>query len=108
MVRGISSGARVFEYLSLKPSIRISGGGRIPYHSLTGRVDFMDISFRFLPHKENMLSRLHVILNIQFNFLLFFSYPTRPGHQVLKSFNLTLPPSKTVAIVGESGGGTSL
>ncbi|KAM8728351.1 mitochondrial potassium channel ATP-binding subunit isoform 2-T2 [Acanthopagrus schlegelii] len=80
MVRGISSGARVFEYLSLKPTIPLSGGGRIPYHSLTGRVDFMDISF---------------------------SYPTRPGHQILSRFNLTLPPSKTVAIVGESGGGKS-
>lgn len=33
------------------------------------------------------------------------SYPTRPGHQVLRKFNLTLPPCKTVAIVGESGGG---
>lgn len=41
------------------------------------------------------------------NFFLCFSYPTRPGHQVLKTFNLTLPPSKTVAIVGESGGGNS-
>uniref|UniRef100_A0A667ZQB6 Mitochondrial potassium channel ATP-binding subunit n=1 Tax=Myripristis murdjan TaxID=586833 RepID=A0A667ZQB6_9TELE len=80
MVRGISSGARVFEYLALQPTIPVSGGGRIPYHSLTGRVDFMNISF---------------------------SYPTRPGHQILKNFNLTLPPSKTVAIVGESGGGKS-
>ncbi|TKS79724.1 ATP-binding cassette sub-family B member 8, mitochondrial [Collichthys lucidus] len=33
------------------------------------------------------------------------SYPTRPGHQILKKLNLTLPPGKTVAIVGESGGG---
>ncbi|KAM3866211.1 mitochondrial potassium channel ATP-binding subunit [Diretmus argenteus] len=80
MVRGISSGARVFEYLALEPTIPVSGGGRIPYHSLTGKVDFMNISF---------------------------SYPTRPGHQILKNFNLTLPPSKTVAIVGESGGGKS-
>ncbi|XP_029970584.1 mitochondrial potassium channel ATP-binding subunit [Salarias fasciatus] len=80
VVRGISSGARVFEYLSLEPSIRLAGGGRIPYHSLTGRVDFMNISF---------------------------SYPTRPGHEVLKRFSLTLPPGKTVAIVGESGGGKS-
>lgn len=80
VVRGISSGARVFEYLSLQPTIPLSGGGRIPYHSLTGRVDFMNISF---------------------------SYPTRPGHEVLKKFNLTLPPCKTVAIVGESGGGKS-
>ncbi|XP_028282992.1 mitochondrial potassium channel ATP-binding subunit [Parambassis ranga] len=80
VVRGISSGARVFEYLSLQPTILLSGGGRIPYHSLAGRVDFMNISF---------------------------SYPTRPGHQILRSFNLTLPPCKTVAIVGESGGGKS-
>nr|XP_020451294.1 ATP-binding cassette sub-family B member 8, mitochondrial isoform X1 [Monopterus albus] len=80
MVRGLSSGARVFEYLGLEPTIPLSGGGRIPYHSLMGRVDFMDISF---------------------------SYPTRPGHQILKRFNLTLPPCKTIAIVGESGGGKS-
>lgn len=80
VVRGMSSGARVFEYLALAPSIPISGGGRIPYHSLIGRVDFMDVSF---------------------------SYPTRPGQQVLKKLNLTLPPCQTVAIVGESGGGKS-
>ncbi|KAF3858154.1 hypothetical protein F7725_011355 [Dissostichus mawsoni] len=80
MVRGLSSGARVFEYLSLVPTIPLSGGGRISYPSLTGRVDFINISF---------------------------SYPTRPGQQVLSKFNLTLPPGKTVAIVGESGGGKS-
>ncbi|XP_035027156.1 mitochondrial potassium channel ATP-binding subunit [Hippoglossus stenolepis] len=80
MVRGLSSGARVFEYLVLKPTIPGSSGGRISYHNLMGRVDFVDISF---------------------------SYPTRPGHQILKKFSLTLPPSKTVAIVGESGGGKS-
>ncbi|XP_014915209.1 mitochondrial potassium channel ATP-binding subunit [Poecilia latipinna] len=80
VVRGMSAGARVFEYLSLKPTIPLSGGGRIPFHSLIGRVDFMNISF---------------------------SYPTRPGHEVLKKFSLTLPPCKTVAIVGESGGGKS-
>uniref|UniRef100_A0A673XXD6 Mitochondrial potassium channel ATP-binding subunit n=1 Tax=Salmo trutta TaxID=8032 RepID=A0A673XXD6_SALTR len=80
MVRGLSSGARVFEYLSLEPTIPLSGGGRIPYKSLTGRVDFMNITF---------------------------SYPTRPGQQILKNFNLIIPPCKTVAIVGESGGGKS-
>uniref|UniRef100_A0A672GQZ2 Mitochondrial potassium channel ATP-binding subunit n=1 Tax=Salarias fasciatus TaxID=181472 RepID=A0A672GQZ2_SALFA len=52
VVRGISSGARVFEYLSLEPSIRLAGGGRIPYHSLTGRVDFMNISFRWSRPEE--------------------------------------------------------
>lgn len=80
MVRGMSSGARVFEYLSLEPTIPLSGGGRIPYHSLVGKVDFMNV---------------------------YFSYPTRPGQQILKNLCLTLPPCKTVAIVGESGGGKS-
>ncbi|XP_010884312.1 mitochondrial potassium channel ATP-binding subunit [Esox lucius] len=80
MVRGLSSGARVFEYLSSEPSIPLSGGGRIPAKSLTGRVDFMNITF---------------------------SYPTRPGQPILKNFNLIIPPCKTVAIVGESGGGKS-
>ncbi|XP_030623350.1 mitochondrial potassium channel ATP-binding subunit [Chanos chanos] len=80
MVRGISAGTRVFEYLTLEPTIPITGGGRIPHHSLIGRVDFMNVNF---------------------------SYPTRPGHQILKNFSLTLPPCKTVAIVGESGGGKS-
>lgn len=80
MVRGMSAGARVFEYLALDPSVPLTGGGRIPLDSLMGRVDFMNISF---------------------------SYPTRPGNQILKHFSLTLPPCKTVAIVGESGGGKS-
>ncbi|XP_067887161.1 mitochondrial potassium channel ATP-binding subunit isoform X3 [Heterodontus francisci] len=35
------------------------------------------------------------------------SYPTRPGHVVLHNFNLTLPASKMVAIVGQSGTGKS-
>lgn len=48
MVRGISSGARVFEYLALEPTIPQSGGGRIPYNSLMGRVDFMNIWFRLI------------------------------------------------------------
>ncbi|XP_075436603.1 mitochondrial potassium channel ATP-binding subunit, partial [Ascaphus truei] len=36
-----------------------------------------------------------------------FGYPTRPGHKVLKDFNLRIPPGRTVAIVGQSGGGKS-
>ncbi|KAF7708088.1 mitochondrial potassium channel ATP-binding subunit [Silurus meridionalis] len=80
MVRGTSAGARVFEYMTSEPTISLTGGGRIPHESLTGRVDFLNVNF---------------------------SYPTRPGNQILKNFNLTLPPCKTVAIVGESGGGKS-
>lgn len=46
MVRGMSAGARVFEYLTLEPTVPLTGGGRIPLKSLTGRVDFMNINFR--------------------------------------------------------------
>eukprot|EP00079_Xenopus_tropicalis_P036549 XP_017950320.1 PREDICTED: ATP-binding cassette sub-family B member 8, mitochondrial-like [Xenopus tropicalis] len=35
------------------------------------------------------------------------SYPTRPGHEVLRSFDLRIPHGKTVALVGQSGGGKS-
>ncbi|KAI2648839.1 Mitochondrial potassium channel ATP-binding subunit [Labeo rohita] len=48
MVRGMSAGARVFEYLALEPTVPLTGGGRIPLKSLTGRVDFMNIHFSVL------------------------------------------------------------
>lgn len=80
MVRGLSAGARLFEYMELEPSIPVRGGGIIPHHSLLGHVRFNNVTF---------------------------SYPTRPGQVVLRNFNLNLPPSQTIAIVGLSGGGKS-
>ncbi|RLV89305.1 hypothetical protein DV515_00014956 [Chloebia gouldiae] len=80
VVRGLSSGARVFELLRLEPPVPLQGGASIPAHSLRGRICFNHISF---------------------------SYPTRPGYPVLQDFSLTLPPCQTVAIVGPSGGGKS-
>ncbi|NXX08537.1 ABCB8 protein, partial [Larus smithsonianus] len=80
VVRGLSAGARVFELLRLEPGVGLRGGGSIPHHSLLGRVCFHRVSF---------------------------SYPSRPGYPVLRDFSLTLPPCKTVAIVGPSGGGTA-
>ncbi|XP_053553174.1 mitochondrial potassium channel ATP-binding subunit, partial [Bombina bombina] len=78
VVRGLSAGGRVFEFMSQEPEIPLTGGKKLS--ALKGEVHFRDISF---------------------------SYPTRQGHQVLKSFDLHLPPGKTVAIVGQSGGGKS-
>ncbi|NXS57763.1 ABCB8 protein, partial [Brachypteracias leptosomus] len=80
VVRGLSAGARVFELLMLEPSVALRGGHTIPSHSLLGRICFHHVSF---------------------------GYPTRPGYVVLRDFSLTLPPCKTVAIVGPSGGGKS-
>lgn len=36
-----------------------------------------------------------------------FSYPSRPDVPILRDFSLTVPPGKTVAIVGSSGSGKS-
>ncbi|XP_043543498.1 mitochondrial potassium channel ATP-binding subunit isoform X1 [Chiloscyllium plagiosum] len=80
VIRGISSGSRVFEFLTLQSNIPIQGGFQIPSHVLVGQVQFDNIDF---------------------------SYPTRPGQVVLHNFNLTLPASKMVAIVGQSGTGKS-
>uniref|UniRef100_A0A8D1R3K7 Mitochondrial potassium channel ATP-binding subunit n=1 Tax=Sus scrofa TaxID=9823 RepID=A0A8D1R3K7_PIG len=78
VVRGLSAGARVFEYMTLSPYIPLSGGCCIPREHLRGSISFHDVCF---------------------------SYPCRPGFQVLKDFTLTLPPGKIVALVGQSGGG---
>ncbi|XP_067887160.1 mitochondrial potassium channel ATP-binding subunit isoform X2 [Heterodontus francisci] len=80
VIRGMSSGSRVFEFMTLEPLIPVKGGTQIPLHALIGQVQFHDV---------------------------IFSYPTRPGHVVLHNFNLTLPASKMVAIVGQSGTGKS-
>lgn len=78
VVRGLSAGARVFEYMTLSPCIPLSGGSCIPREHLRGSITFHNVSF---------------------------SYPCRPGLQVLRDFTLTLPSGKIVALVGQSGGG---
>ncbi|XP_059567457.1 mitochondrial potassium channel ATP-binding subunit [Myotis daubentonii] len=78
VVRGLSAGARVFEYMTLSPCIPLSGGCCVPREQLRGSITFHNVSF---------------------------SYPSRPGFPVLKDFTLTLPPGKIVALVGQSGGG---
>ncbi|XP_045174290.2 mitochondrial potassium channel ATP-binding subunit-like [Mercenaria mercenaria] len=80
VVRGMSAGSRVFEYINHEFSIPLKGGKTIPYHTLQGDIEFCDVNF---------------------------SYPTRPEQSVLKDFSLKIPHGKTVALVGASGGGKS-
>nr|XP_003704861.1 PREDICTED: ATP-binding cassette sub-family B member 8, mitochondrial [Megachile rotundata] len=79
-VRGISAGARVFEYLDMPPSPMMVNGEVITDRSLAGNITFKNVKF---------------------------SYPTRPDHIILSDFNLNIPAGKTVAIVGSSGNGKS-
>ena len=54
--------------------------GPVKLETLSGHVEFRDVTF---------------------------SYPSRPGHQVLRSMNLVLQPGKVTAVVGDSGAGKS-
>ncbi|CAG4947892.1 unnamed protein product [Colias eurytheme] len=80
VIKGISAGGRVFEYINKEPKMDTSGTKVIKYHEFHGDIEFKDVSF---------------------------SYPTRPEAIVLNNFNLRIPAGKTVAIVGSSGNGKS-
>jgi len=69
------------QYLLLKPTIAVTGGFKIPYHSLMGSVEFKSVNF---------------------------TYPTRPNQTVLNNFNLEIPAGRIVALVGLSGSGQLL
>ncbi|XP_072942565.1 mitochondrial potassium channel ATP-binding subunit [Epargyreus clarus] len=80
VVKGISAGGRVFEYINKEPKMDTSGTKIIKYHEFHGDIEFKDVTF---------------------------AYPTRPEAVILKNFNLKIPAGKTVAIVGTSGNGKS-
>lgn len=80
MIRGLTAGSRVFEYLQLQPHVDLIRGYEIPAERLSGEIRFDNVSF---------------------------AYPTRPDQLVLKDFSLTLRPGETVALVGASGSGKS-
>lgn len=80
VIRGMTAGTRIFEYLHIEPDVDLVRGGRIPTAELRGEIRFRDVCF---------------------------SYPTRRDQQVLHRFNLTLHAGQTVALVGASGSGKS-
>ncbi|XP_034279397.1 mitochondrial potassium channel ATP-binding subunit [Pantherophis guttatus] len=80
VLRGMSAGARVFEFMNMSPETPLCERQMLTCSMLNGHLEFRDVTF---------------------------SYPTRPGYKVLENFNLSIPANKTVAIVGQSGGGKS-
>ena len=79
-VRGLSAGARIFEYLLVKPTIPMTGGKQFELDRIQGQVQFRNVSF---------------------------AYPTRPGQMVLKDFSLDISAGTMVAVCGPSGAGKS-
>lgn len=80
IIRGLDAGSRVFEFLTIKPSIDINHGLQIPKSTLCGSVVFRGVDF---------------------------TYPSRADQRVLTDFNLDIRPGQTVALVGASGSGKS-
>ena len=80
VIRGLTAGARVFEYMIVEPKIDLISGRVIDDNDLRGEIRFENVNF---------------------------SYPSRPDQVVLKDFSLTLKSGQTVALVGMSGSGKS-
>ncbi|CAG5133666.1 unnamed protein product, partial [Candidula unifasciata] len=79
VVSGLSAGARVLEYINLKPTVLLTGGRKIPFHSFLGDIEFSGVHFHYPSRKQD----------------------------VLNNFSLKIPGGKMVALVGLSGGGKS-
>ncbi|KAK4427430.1 ABC transporter B family member 19 [Sesamum alatum] len=78
--QGTVAASRVFEVIDRIPEIDpYSPEGRKP-SSMRGKIEFRGVSF---------------------------AYPSRPTIPILQSLNLVIPASKTLALVGVSGGGKS-
>lgn len=78
--QGTVAASRVFEIIDRVPEIDPYDGSGRTFSSVRGRIEFNDVSF---------------------------AYPSRPDTEVLRSVSFVAPPSKTLALVGVSGGGKS-
>ena len=78
VVRGMSAGARAFEYMEMRPSIKLSGGKKLSKDKIKGEVLLDGVRF---------------------------SYPTRPEHVVMENMSLKIEAGKVIALCGPSGSG---
>ena len=77
LLKDIPVSERVTELIQRKPALK---SGPLEPKTLSGRVEFQDVRF---------------------------TYPSRPGQEVLKGLDLVLQPGKVTAVVGDSGAGKS-
>ena len=54
VVRGMSAGARVFEYMDLRPGMPVRGGMVLPNSDIQGEVKFKDVTFAYPTRKEQV------------------------------------------------------
>ncbi len=47
IVRGLSAGGRIWEYMRLKPSVPLAQGRTIPTHCLHGNIKFDNVTFTY-------------------------------------------------------------
>ncbi|KAH7415533.1 hypothetical protein KP509_14G049900 [Ceratopteris richardii] len=71
---------KMLKVINRVPAMDVTGKGGQRLEPLTGHIHFKNISF---------------------------TYPSRPGHQVLNKFSLEIPPCTVAALVGQSGCGKS-
>lgn len=78
--QGTVAASRIFQIIERVPEIDPydTTGRTLP--NVRGKIEFRDVTF---------------------------AYPSRPTIQILRSLNLIVPPTKTLALVGASGGGKS-
>lgn len=55
MIRGMSAGSRVFEYLALQPKVELLRGYIIPQERLHGEIRFENVSFAY-PMRPDQVS----------------------------------------------------
>lgn len=78
--QGTVAATRVFEIIDRVPEIDPYNSEGRKLSSVSGKIEFKGVTF---------------------------AYPSRPETVILRSLNLVIPSSKTVALVGASGGGKS-
>lgn len=59
MIRGLTAGARVFEYLAIEPDIDILSGITIPIDKLRGEIRFSNVTFAYPTRSNQVWTHTH-------------------------------------------------